>query len=230
MAFQKKCLGRMEHVAQEGRTVLFVSHNMSAVLRLCPEAILLNEGQIVFHAPSSAVVERYMTAGTENGAEKIWRTEELPSTCEPFRPIALRVRDANGTVTDLVRSSQPFSIEIEYQVTEPMRDLQVQVKLHSALGELLFTSSDRDDLARYERYLIRAPGRYVSRCHIPANLLNRGVFVVGISAAVPNVDRYFWDQYSVKFTVDGTGGVASQWAGDRGGFFRPALQWDLECL
>jgi len=230
MAFQKKCLGRMEHVAKEGRTVLFVSHNMSAILRLCSEAILLDEGRIVLNAPSPTVVEQYMNAGGDNAAEKVWDTEEPSSECGPFRPIALRVYDAKGTVTDLVRSSQPFSIEIKYQIMEPIRDLRVGIFLYSSLGELLFISFDRDDPLRHEHYAVRVPGHYVSCCHIPANLLNRGIFVVGVSASVSHIHRYFWDRYSVKFTVDDTGGVASQWVGDRGGFFRPALQWDIEHL
>jgi lipopolysaccharide transport system ATP-binding protein len=230
IAFQRKCLGRMEDVAKEGRTVLFVSHNMSAILRLCSEAILLDEGRIALRAPSSAAVEKYLSTATQNGAEKLWRAEELPNTCRPFRPIAIRVRDASGTVTGMVRSSQPFSIEIEYQLLEPVRDLAVKIKLYSTLGELLFISWDIDELTRYKAYHLRTPGYYVSRCHIPANLLNRGSFVVGISVTIPNICRFFSDEYSARFAVDELGGVGAQWAVDRGGFFRPALEWDVERL
>jgi lipopolysaccharide transport system ATP-binding protein len=227
--FQKKCLGKMGDVTKEGRTVLFVSHNMSTILRLCREAILLDQGEMVLRAPGSEVVARYLSSGNRNNAQKVWTAEELMSPCGPFRPVGLRVCDTQGGVTDLIRSSQPFSIEIEYHITEPMRNLQVLFKLYSTLGELVFISADVDDPARQERYLTRLPGHYVSRCHIPANLLNRGVFAVGISASVPNVRTYFWDQHSVEFRVDTTGAVGD-WAGDRGGFFRPALQWDVECL
>jgi lipopolysaccharide transport system ATP-binding protein len=220
----------MGDVANEGRTVLFISHNMPALLRLCPEAILLEKGQMVLRAPSSAVIERYLNSGTESQAEKVWREEELPDTCGPFRPIALRVCNASGIVSDVVRSSQAFSIEIEYQVRESVRDLRVGIFLYTSLGELLFQSFDRDDLARHERFIIRAPGYYVSRCHIPANLLNKGVFVVGISASASKIYKYFWDQYCVNFTVDESGGVATQWVEDRGGFFRPAPDWDIELL
>ncbi len=228
-SFQAKCLNRMQDVGKEGRPVLFVSHNMSAVLRLCPEAILLKAGQMVLRAPSSTVIEQYRNSGTESQAERVWHEEELPTTCGPFRPIGIRVCSSGGAVTDVVRSSQAFSIEIEYQVRESVPDLRVGIFLYTS-GELLFQSFDRDDLARHERYIIRAPGYYVSRCHIPANLLNKGVFVVGISASASNIYRYFWDQYCVSFTVDETGGVATQWVEDRGGFFRPAPDWDIELL
>jgi len=228
--FQKKCLGKMEGVASEGRTILFVSHNMTSILRLCPESILLDQGQIVFHSPSAQVVGQYLSSGNETGAEKLWRAEELPSTCGPFRPIALRVCNGNGRVTDLVNASQPFSIEIEYDLLQPISNLAVLVKLYSDLEELLFISYDVDDSVRFKQYSIRPAGHYISRCHIPANLLNRGSFLLGISASVPNVCRYFWEQHCVRFTVEETGGVGTQWAGDRGGFFRPALRWDIEDL
>ncbi len=227
--FQKKCLGKMGDAAKKGRTVLLVTHNMSSLLRLCPESILLDQGELVFCAKSSEVVERYLRSGNHIRPAKAWSPNELPSTCGPFRPIALRVCDANGNVTSLVRCSEPFSIAIQYQITEPVRNLQVVFKLYSTLGQLVFISADLDNPAHYERYLTRVPGHYVSRCHIPANLLNRGTFVVGISATVPHVRRYFWEQESVELTVHATGAVG-EWGGDRGGFFRPALQWEIESL
>lgn len=228
--FQKKCLGKMEGVAREGRTVLFVSHNLPAVSRLCPEAILLQEGRLVLRAPSPAVIERYMNSGEEKQAEKVWRVEELPNTCGPFRPIAVRVRNAAGTVTDQLLSTQPFSIEVEYLLAEPVRDVRVQINVYSPDGTHLFSSSDTDDPGHYERYLIRRPGRYASRCLIPANLLNTGVFVVGINVGVARLHRYFWAHDCVRLTVDATGGIGSRWAKVRGGFFRPAFDWEIARL
>jgi homopolymeric O-antigen transport system ATP-binding protein len=228
-AFQQKCLGKMGDVANEGRTVLFISHNMPAVLRLCPEAILLEEGQMVLRAPSSVVIERYLSSGNESQAEKVWRDEELPDTCGPFRPIAVRVYNPTGTVTDLVSSAQPLLIEIEYQLTERVRDLRVGIKLYTHQGELLFISFDTDDLVRHQRHHNRNAGHYVSRCRIPANLLNNGTFVAGISASVPNAYHFFMDYSAVRFTMDTTGGVATQWAETRSGFFRPALEWEINC-
>jgi lipopolysaccharide transport system ATP-binding protein len=94
-------------------------------------------------------------------------------------------------------------------------------------GEHLFTTSERDAALNYDRFMVKKPGRYLSRCRVPANLLNRGSFVVGISAAIPNVHVLFWEPSAVQFAVDDAGGPGSQWAGDRGGFFRPALHWDV---
>jgi lipopolysaccharide transport system ATP-binding protein len=229
-AFQEKCLGKMGDVANEGRTVLFISHNMSAVLRLCPEAILLEEAQMVLRAPSSIVIERYLNSGSPTRAEKFWSDGDLPSTCGPFRPIAVRARDANGILTAILSSSAPFSIEVEYRITEPIRDLRVQIKLSSNRGDLLFISTDTDDPTHHEQHRTRAPGHFVSRCSIPANLLNAGAFVVGVSAAVFDVQRYFGDDGCLKLTVNSAADPASLWGHPRSGFLRPALHWDVDCL
>jgi lipopolysaccharide transport system ATP-binding protein len=228
LAFQKKCLGKMGEVARSGRTVLFVSHHMPSILGLCPTAILLEAGQIAFRGPSSTAIDRYMNSNIQSVAEKSWRAEDLPSTCGPFRPIALRVCNNRGVVTDLIRSSEPFYIELKYRLTEPVPDFRVQFKLYTALGETLFITSDTDDPARHERYLTRHAGEYISRCHIPANLLNKGVFVVGLSASTPHVRGYYLDHHVVRFSIDETGGLGSNWIEDRGGFFRPALDWEIE--
>lgn len=229
-AFQKKCLGKMGDVAKEGRTVLLVSHNMSAILGLCHEAILLDAGQLILRASSSEVVERYLNSESLPGAEKTWPAEEQQSNGGPFRPIAVRVRSAKGAATGLIRSSEPFSIEAEYYLTETVRDLRVQFKLYTTRGELLFISSDRDERQHHEGYFTRGPGRYVSRCHVPGNLLNGGVFIVGLSAAVMNVDRYFVDSNCVRFEISAASEMTSLWADNRGGFFRPMLQWEIESL
>jgi lipopolysaccharide transport system ATP-binding protein len=225
--FQNKCLGKMDEVSHDGRTILFVSHNVPAVLRLCRETILLNSGQLVLRAPTSETIERYLNSETASRAEKSWNQTELPSTCGPFRPIAVRARNANGMLSALMKSSEVFSIEIEYQITKPIRDLRIQVKLYSTRGDLLFISTDTDDPAKNEQHRVRGPGRFFSRCYIPANLLNTGVFVVGISAAVFDVHRYFWDDGCLRLTVEFAKGPASLWGDARGGFLRPALQWEI---
>jgi homopolymeric O-antigen transport system ATP-binding protein len=230
VAFQNKCLGKMDEVSRGGRTILFVSHNIPAVLKLCPETILLDSGQLVLRASSAEAIERYLNSGSPTRAEKFWSDGNLPSTCGPFRPIAMRVRNTDGILTAVLSSSDPFSIEVEYRITEPIRDLRVQIKLSSNRGDLLFISTDTDDPTHHEQHRTRAPGHFVSRCNIPANLLNAGAFVVGISAAVFDVQRYFADDDCLKLTVNSAADPASLWGHSRDGFLRPALHWDIDCL
>src|SRR5512138_2363294 len=102
--FQRKCLGKMNDVAQQGRTVLFVSHNMSAILRLTQEAIVLKRGQLIKRAPTQEAVDFYLSSGQAETGERLWEPEEIPAAASPFKPIALRLRDQRGKIVDTIRS------------------------------------------------------------------------------------------------------------------------------
>jgi lipopolysaccharide transport system ATP-binding protein len=224
--FQQKCLGKMSDVAQEGRTVLFVSHNMSAILRLTQETIVLEKGQIVLRAPTPEAVDFYMTSNMARSGEYIW---EMPSIDgdSPFQPRALRIVDHQGRVADRVASTEGCTVEFEYELKKNITGLRVGLYLYSSRGESVFTSFDTDDPVRYGKYLERPAGRYVSRCRIPANLLNGGTFVLGVNASTFQIQSYFTDEHVMSFTVDATGAPGSQWAEQRRGPVRPALAWEI---
>ncbi len=226
--FQRKCLGKMGEVAREGRTVLFVSHNMSAILRLTEETLVLEKGRLVMRAPTPEAVDYYLSQGFSQTGERVWHAEEVPASAAPFRPIALRIRNAQGQVVDTVRSVEPSTIEIEYELSAPIAGLRVGFYLMSTRGEYVFTSFDTDDPERFERFSVRPAGRYISRCLLPANLLNEGRFVVGVNASAYRVRRYFQDEQALTFTVDATGAPGTQWPEPRLGAVRPRLEWQVE--
>jgi lipopolysaccharide transport system ATP-binding protein len=85
--FQRKCLGKMSRVAQEGRTVLFVSHNMSAILRLTERCLVLESGQIVLQGPTAEAVDYYLTAGKLASGERRWDADELRPSSDSFLPM-----------------------------------------------------------------------------------------------------------------------------------------------
>ncbi|NPA93245.1 MAG: ABC transporter ATP-binding protein [Chloroflexi bacterium] len=227
-AFQRKCLGRMSDVAQGGRTVLFVSHNMSAILNLTEEAIVLDKGRVVFHGPTPEAVDMYLASAMKRSGERLWNEDEIPPTAYPFRPIALRVKDAKGRTTDAVRSTEPITIEIEYHLDAPIQGLRVGIYLLSMRGEYVFTSFDTDDISRFTKWEVRPAGRYVSRCTIPADFLNGGRYLVSMNASAYRVKRYFQEDNAVAFTVDATGAPGSQWPENRLGLVRPRLDWEIE--
>jgi lipopolysaccharide transport system ATP-binding protein len=226
--FQRKCLGKMSDVAQEGRTVLFVSHNMSAVLRLTEETIVLDKGKLVFRAPTPEAVDYYMAAGFSDSGERIWKDEDIPAEADPFRPIALRLRDGKGRIVDTLRSTEEASIEIEYHLSRPITGLRVGIYLLTLRGEYVLTSFDTDDAGQYDQYSTRQAGHYVSSCRIPANLLNEGRYVLAVNASTFRVKRYFWDDHALAFNVDATGAPGKQWPEPRMGAVRPAMDWSIE--
>lgn len=225
--FQRKCLGKMSDVASEGRTVLFVSHNMSAILRLTRETIVLDGGKMLMRAPSNEAVDYYLSSGLAMEGERRWRKEEVPPEATPFRPLAMRIRNAQGQIAESVRSVEPLTVELEYQLDNPINGLRVGIYLMNTHGEVIFTSFDTDDPIQYEQYSVRQAGRYVSRCVIPGDLLNEGRYMLGMNASVYRLKRYFQDEHAMSFNVDATGAPGKQWLENRQGFLRPRLNWEI---
>ena len=226
--FQRKCLGKMSDVAEAGRTVLFVSHNMSAILRLTEQSIVLEKGELVFRASTREAVDYYMASGLSQSGERIWSEEDIPADAAPFKPIAMRVRDPQGRVADSVQSRQPLEIEIEYELKQPIQGLRVGVYLQTIRGETIFTSFDTDEPKQYEKFATRAAGHYLSRAVLPANFLNEGQYVLGINASSFRVRRYFQEERALAFMVDAMGAPGMQWPEPRQGPLRPLLYWDIE--
>lgn len=226
--FQRKCLGKMTDVAQEGRTVLFVSHNMSAILRLTEETLVLDRGQNILLAPTAQAVDFYMSSGYAQVGERWWTREEIPSSASPFLPLRLRVIDSRGRTIDTIRATEPVTIEFSYRLETAISSLRVGIYLMTARGEQVFTSFDTDDSTLFEEYRVRQPGIYSSRCEIPPDLLNEGRYVVGVNASAYRIRRYFQDEQAMTFTVDGTGSPGTQWPELRLGSIRPRLNWKIE--
>jgi len=225
--FQRKCMGKMGDVAREGRTVLFVSHNMSAILRLTEETLVIDKGHMVYRAATAQAVDYYMASGYSEEGERTWTTDDVPTDAAPFRPIAIRTRDRQGRVLATLRSIDPVTIEIEYALDAPLTGLRLGIYVLTMRGEFVFTSFDTDDLEKFESFRTRPAGHYVSSCVCPANLLNEGRYIIGINASSFRIRRYFQDEHALAFTIDGTGAPGKQWPEPRLGPMRPALDWKI---
>jgi lipopolysaccharide transport system ATP-binding protein len=228
--FQKKCLGKMGDVAQQGRTVLFVSHNMSAILRLTQEAIVLNKGQLIMRGPTQEAVDFYLSSGQAQAGERIWDADEVPASSAPFRPCSLKVKDRRGKVVDTIRSTEPVTVEFEYQLSSPVTGLRVGFYLSTMRGEYVLTSFDTDEPKLFEKYDSRKVGRYISRAEIPADIFNEGRYSLGVNASSFGMRRYFMDENALAFNVDISGAPGTHWPEPRVGPVRPRLNWKIEKL
>jgi lipopolysaccharide transport system ATP-binding protein len=226
--FQRKSLGKMGDVAQQGRTVLFVSHNMSSILRLTQEAIVLENGRLALRAASSQAVDYYLSAGEARAGERIWEKDEIPRDATPFRPVALRLLDRKGQTVETVRSVEPFAVEMEYYLDAALTGLRIGLYLNSARGDQILTSFDTDEDARFEKYVSRPAGHYFSRCEFPKDLLNDGRYILGVNASSYRIRRYFMDEKALAFNVDTSGAPGKQWSEPRPGALRPRLEWKIE--
>ncbi|MGB4595945.1 MAG: ABC transporter ATP-binding protein [Anaerolineaceae bacterium] len=225
--FQRKCLGKMGDVANAGRTVLFVSHNMSAIQRLTQESIVLDKGSVLMRGPSAEAVDFYLNRGLSKMGERFWEVDEVPASAAPFRPLAIRILDKNGVVSDSVRSVDPITLEIDYELSEEVTGLRVGYYLFTTRGEPVFTSFDTDSIELFDQFPARAKGVFTSRCVIPANTLNEGRFVLGINASSYQIKRYFQDDQALSFSVDASGAPGTHWPEARPGAVRPVLDWTI---
>lgn len=226
--FQRKCLGKMGDVANSGRTVLFVSHNMSAIQRLTQDSIVLDKGKVLLRAPSSEAVDFYLNRGLSKLGERFWEEDEVPVSSAPFRPLAIRILDKAGQVSDSVRSVDPIRIEIDYELSEDVTGLRVGYYLFTTRGEPVFTSFDIDSEELFKEYTARPKGVYTSRCTIPPDTLNEGRFLLGVNASSYGIRRYFQDDQALSFSVDASGAPGTHWPEPRPGPVRPVLGWEIE--
>jgi len=231
LPFQKKCLGKMKDVAKGGRTVLFVSHNMDAIRKLCERVIVLHEGRVLMDGPVTEVVNKYITNKIGCIAERSWlEAKEAPGD-DVVRLCAARVLDRNGKVSSSFDVRDSISILVEYQVLEEGHHLHVHLGF-SKNGNELFIS--KDNLDSPWRDTVQPIGHFWAMCHIPGDFLNEGE--VSVYCAITTVGMSNVGHVSVQdllifevFDQMDPGGVRGNYPlyWDPSGV-RPRLRWIVE--
>lgn len=202
--FQKKCLGKMEKVSrEEGRTVLFVSHNMQAIKALCNDAILLHDGMLVARGDAEKITELYLGGITQghNLKELEQIIHELPPD-PAFRLERLSISQ-EGHPVEIVSNGLPLEIEIEYRVLQKTTGLRVYFDICDTEGTLLFRSfhdEDADGIPTME------PGLYVSKAIIPADIFGPITYELRIQSSIFNVRPCIPpDRVTITLPVEATG-------------------------
>ena len=230
--FQKKCLGKMQDVSQkQGRTVLFVSHSMPAVTRLCQRAVLLDEGRILLDGDAQSVATRYLNTHLGTSAERLWQNPDRAPGDEVARLKAVRILQA-GKVTEVVDIRYPLTFEMEYWNLKEGSRLLVAANFFNNDGVLLFVTADFQE-TDWRRP--RPVGPYVSRCEVPGNFFSEGI--VRVLAEVCTREP-FWQSHVremdvVSFNVVDNGepgSVRAGWGLPLAGVVRPMLGWKTDSL
>jgi lipopolysaccharide transport system ATP-binding protein len=232
--FQRKSLGRMEEVMKQGRTILFVSHNMTAIRKLCPRSILLEGGRLVMDGPSEQVLERYLSAFGEEGDVGSISGAALEEKANSFvwheRPIMqgveVALRDSRGALRRSFRSDEEITVAVTYDVLETITNLQVIVQLHTEDGELLLRSELADSPVA-EGVYVSKPGRYVARCSLPAMMFGERRFYVTSYLVAQDVHHISYERV-LHFDVMFMGHNDNLSPHSRSGYFRPRLGWEVE--
>jgi lipopolysaccharide transport system ATP-binding protein len=225
-SFQKKCLNKMQTVGQQGRTVLFVSHNMPAITRLCERTVLLDEGRVLADGPSCQVVAAYLNSGLGTTAAREWTDPAKAPGSDVIRLCAVRVRTEDGQVTDAVDIRRSVGIEMEYEVLKPGYKLLPHYVLYNQEGILVFVAIDQDPAWRGRA---RPTGQYASTGWIPGNFLAEGTMIVGVAMRTLEPQGLHFDErdavaFQVIDSLDGDS-ARGEWARGMPGVVRPLLKW-----
>lgn len=227
--FQRKCLNKMEDVSHGGRTVIFVSHNMASVTRLCPRAILLEQGQVVADGLSHKVVASYMQSGLGTTAAREWTDPRTAPGGSIARLRGVSVRGTSGEPADAIDIRFPFTVEMAYDVLEPGYKLLPHFHFVNEEGIKLFIANDLDPEWRGKE---RPSGRYISKAEVPGNLLAEGMVFVQVSMmTLEPIIQQFLEPDAVAFhVVDSLEGDSARgdYAGTMPGLVRPLLEWNTQ--
>jgi lipopolysaccharide transport system ATP-binding protein len=226
-AFQKKCLGTLGRVAQSGRTVLFVSHNMTAVQSLCSRAIHLNRGSIISDGSPTGVISNYVRSSDAFVYEQCWQDKRLAPGNDLVRLHRAAVCLPDGWSPTSISVGTPFVLEFEYWNLQRDSDLYLSVELYQEQGVLVF-SSGRVKSTSWPRGEVPV-GLFRDVCFIPGDLLNDGIHRVEITISRDEKSIYHCEDlllFAIRDSLERRG----SWYGKWPGVIRPLLEWKNELI
>jgi lipopolysaccharide transport system ATP-binding protein len=228
-SFQRKCLGKMRDVAGAGRTVLFVSHNMTAVQGLCSRAVWLDGGGLAGDGPAREVVPRYLQTACASQTERVWDDPAAAPGNGAFRLRKASVRPAGGAAPGgLITVRTPLVLEFEYWNLQPGARLNLSLHVFNDEGVRLFnTGPVREPLWHGRPF---EAGLYRSTCLIPGDLLNDGAHRVQLMAVEDQARVIYNMDGALVFDVADEREATCRYHGDWPGALRPALDWATELL
>ncbi|MBK8810593.1 MAG: ATP-binding cassette domain-containing protein [Acidobacteria bacterium] len=228
--FQKKCLGKMQDIRESGRTVLFVSHDMAAITRVCSRAIAFNKGEIVDRGESAEVVRSYLTATWRVDSEKNFEGDASAESAF-VRLNKVRVVNGRGETAGSHEISERIGIESTYEVLKEGEILLPNIQLYNHSRQLLFTVQD------VTADWIRRPkerGVYTSTVWIPGNFMAEGTFYLNYAIVThyPQSRVHLIAHDAVSFDVvdrmTGNNTARGDYVGTMEGLIRPVLEWSTE--
>ena len=228
-AFQKKCLGKMKDIGRHGRTVLFVSHNMHAVTRICPRTILLDEGKIIDDGSSHEVVTTYLQSGRGTSARCEWDDLSKAPGNEIVRLRSVSVCTENGGSAEAVDIRHPVGIKMVYEV---LQDGSVLIPNYHFFNDEGVYAFILHDFSPEWRHRPRPAGLYESTAWIPGNFLSEGTLIVGVAiSSYKPFTIHFYERDAISFhVVDSMDGDSARgdYAGPIPGVIRPVVNWTTQ--
>ncbi|MEZ4874063.1 MAG: ABC transporter ATP-binding protein [Flavobacteriaceae bacterium] len=223
--FQKKAIGKMQEISHgQGRTVLFVSHNMASVKKLCTRGLVLENGRIAFTGDIEDCVEHYLKKEdrfSESEGEIQWLPEEAPGT-EEFRLRKVQTVSTEGIVQASFLDNQPVTIQVAAEVLQPLRNMRLNFKLFNHKEIVVFTTS-----SHLSEAVDKAPGVYHYEITIPPLLLNQGTYKINLQAGIPGQRQILLSTKVLSFRVEKITDSGTTYSTVLPGVVAPKIDWKI---
>lgn len=227
--FQKKCLGKMKEVGNEGRTVLFVSHNMSAIEQICTVGIALDQGKVVAVSDDLRVLIKDYLFDDGEGKSNTWTNSGSEFHNPWFKPIKLSLCDVdNNLLSSPLSNDQDFWVYIEAEIKEVDPALTMGYAIYSDEGYLLYWSYQTD--SGEENWPKIRSGISTWRSKIPTRFLNEGTYRIEVIGGLhfrqwicePGINAP-----TIQFQINGGLSDSPFWNIKRPGLLAPVLKWEV---
>jgi lipopolysaccharide transport system ATP-binding protein len=216
--FQRRCIGRMRSVSRDGRTVLFVSHNMGSISSLCDRCLVLDNGTIDFLGQTPQAVQQYMLI---NSAPRV--DLKVDPSCD-FQFNSVSICDAAGASASTIPYDHPVTIKLEHTLKHYITGLELTLRVLTSHGMIVFTT--------HRSHTIEtpiAPGHRFTSVTIPSNFLTPGDYAVELAAQIPNQRLLDLRKHAIAFRVEETGSRFAQFAmSNYGAVFCPCRWTDVQ--
>lgn len=216
--FQKKCLGKMQSVSKSGRTILFVSHNMTAVKSLCTRTILLEEGRLVFQGNTDEAIGRYLGGEYSKRTEIAWKKDEFRN--EDVEMISAKV--FTDEINGIIAMDKPFKIQLNFQLLSLQNRVDFTLQFKGSSGDILFTTGTGS---------LEANGSIVGQnsavLNIPSDLFNSGVVEANLLVVKNRREIIFEMDSLFSFSIIDSKRIEGQWMGRSKGDMAPRLKWEI---
>jgi lipopolysaccharide transport system ATP-binding protein len=228
MEFQKKCIGKMEEISKsEGRTILFVSHNMDSIRKFCNTTLLLDTGRILIKGNTEAIINEYISKHLSTKHICEW-PEGVFSYDRKIKLFKVWVHDSNNETKALFDTTEEIGISAIYELIESNLAYTHGINVYNQENINIFNSHDVNTISKKE---VMKKGLYKTTVRIPENLLPEGIFSVGFALFLPNPLDVFIHEHNVVsfevFTDFNKPTARGNYSEEFSGIIRPLLNWSV---
>ena len=219
--FQKKAIGKMKDVSKgDGRTVLFVSHNMTSVKSLCNKGILLENGQIVNSGLIDPIVSNYIKGDSEISNHKVWASPVIQKG--GFELLEIGVKKRGADFKDIIRMNDELELVIKYQLKEDFKAFHLTFHFKNEQGEKIFSSTGGGRCIKYEH----KKGEYIQTSVMPADFFNWGNYAIDLYVVENQNKAILVEQDIISFTLGNKELSIGSWMGREPGDITPSFNYE----